>query len=166
MSRIHFFPADKVKPLRAKSKGDTGRERKWRTVCVRERVGMIWGGRGREGFEGNDLPQIARSLCNIKHWAIVCMLQRHVQRKTSCVLRQSADAHRRKSLWRIGQVGAPKCFLLVLLEFPGERARFTSANNLVRVQPIDLIDSPGMCEGMCERFHPVIVQSPQHILFM
>lgn len=48
--------------------------------------------REREGFEGSDLPQIARSLSGIKHWAIVCMLQRHARTKER-VLRRNAERH-------------------------------------------------------------------------
>lgn len=50
----------------------------------------------RERFEGSDLPQIARSLSRIKHWAIacVCSRQRHARspRKSEGAVEKAASS--------------------------------------------------------------------------
>ena len=72
--------------------------------------------RERERSKGSDLPQIARCSGSIEHWAIVCMLQRHVQPKES--LAESPKVHQWKSLlavesaWKTHR-NASFCFTLL-----------------------------------------------------
>ena len=76
--------------------------------------------RERERSKGSDLPQIARCSGSIEHWAIVCMLQRHVQPKES--LAESPKVHQWKSLLAVESLRGRRTetrlsFCFTLLEY-------------------------------------------------